>query len=248
MNHLKDYFFLILCLLFLPLNLLSQTQQVKIKNVNFYFDPDEKEMIITYDLVDHSPIELYEIELTFVDGMNVLIQPKSIAGDVGKDVQGGENKRIIWKIFDDVENVSETARPILQIISVKNKPIDPDLAIIMEQIDRREDQKYHFKMQRDGMLILGVGSGIGAVVCKLKANDFIDEQNKAQNLNDYNQAGDNAQTYHTLSYVLGGASAISIGISLYQYIWGGKVKRSKTAMMITPGINHGFALAVSVRF
>ena len=248
MNHLKDYFFLILCLLFLPLNMLSQTKQVKIKNVNFYFDPDEKEMIVTYDLVDHSSLELYEIELTFVDGLNVVIEPVSMAGDVGKDVQGGENKRIIWKIFDDVENLSETARPILQIVSINNKPIDPDLAIIMEQIDLKDQQKYHFKIQRDGLLIGGIGCGVGAIVCKLKGDDFIDEQNKAVNINDYEQAGDNAQTYHTLSYLLGGVSAISIGFSLYQYIWGGNAKETKTALMVTPGINHGFALTVSRRF
>ena len=248
MLHLRFICYLILFLAIIPIEVYSQTQPAQVKNVNYFFDPSENELIITYDLVNSSPLELYEIELLFVDGMNIVIRPVSIVGDVGNDVQGGENKRIIWNIFDDVENLSETARPAIQILSINNKPVDPDLAIIMNQIKLQDDKKYHFKMQRDGMLIGGLGCCVGAIVCKLQGDGYIEEQNNAQDLDEYNRAGDNAQKYYTISYVLGGVSAITVGYSLYQYIRDGKSKKTKTALVVTPGFNKGFSFTFSRRF
>jgi len=216
--------------------------------VNFYFDPEGNETIITYDLVNHSPLELYEIELLFIDGMNVVTRPVSVSGDVGKDIQGGENKRIVWTIFDDVESLPETARPVVQIISINNKPIDPDLAIIMDQISQEEGKKYHFKMQRDGVLIGGIGCGVGAILCKLKADEYIEDQNKAENIEDYNQAGDNANKYYAISYALGGVSAVAIGFSAFQFIRGAKSKNRKTALVISPGVNQGICFSFTRRF
>lgn len=244
----RNTLLLMLCLVILSFDLFPQTQPVQIKNIDFFFEPIENELIITYDLVNSSPLELYEVELNFIDGMNVVIRPKSVFGDIGKDIQGGENKRIIWKIFDDVESLSETAHPLLHIISINDKAIDSDLAIIINQINLKGEQKYHFKMQRDGLLIGGIGCGIGAIVCNLKANQFIEDQNQAENLEDYEWAGDRAQTYYTISYVLYGVSAASIAYSLYQYIRGGKSKNAKTVLKVSPGVNDGFYFSVTKSF
>ncbi len=239
---------LVLILIIVPLDLFSQNQPVQVKNVSFYFNPEGNEMIIEYDLVNFSPLALYEIELTFIDGMNVVTRPLSVTGDVGKDIHGGENKRIVWNIFDDVERLSETARPVIQIISINDKPIDPDLAVIMDQISREEEKKYHFKMQRDGVLIGGVGCGVAAVLCKLKADGYIEEKNEAESLEDYNQAGDNADKYYAISYVLGGVSAVAVGFSAYQYIRDAKSKNRKTALVISPGVNRGIYFSFTRRF
>jgi hypothetical protein len=216
--------------------------------VIFSFNVEDNEVIITYDIINYSPLELYEIELTFIDGMNFVIRPESIVGDVGKDVQGGEKKQIVWKIFDDIERLEQSARPVVQIISIYNKPVDPDLAVIVDQINQQADKRYHFKIQRDGLMIGGLGCGVGAIVCKLKADGYIDDQDKAEDLDEYNRAGDNAQKYYTISYVLGGASAISIGYSLYQYIRDGRAKKRNTSFLILPGKNNGFYLTYSMRF
>jgi len=205
-------------------------------------------VVITYDLTNYSPLELYEVELTFIDGMNVVTRPVSVTGDVGKDIQGGENKRVVWNIFDDVESLSETSRPVVQIVSINNKPIDPDLAVIMEQISQEEEKKYHFKMQRDGVLIGGIGCGVAAVVCKLKADGFVEEQNQAETVEEYELAGDNADKYYAISYALGGVSAVAIGISTFQYIRGAKSKNRKTALTISPVVNHGLYFSFTRRF
>lgn len=246
MNLLKYMLFLFLVLL--PSALLSQDQPVQVRNVNFYFDTERNEMIITYDLVNYSPLELYEIELTFIDGMNVVTRPVSITGDVGKEIHGGENKRIVWNIFDDVESLPETARPVVRILSINNKPIDPDLAVIMDQISKEEEKRYHFKMQRDGVLIGGIGCGVAAVLCKLTADGYIEDQNNAENIEEYNQAGNNADKYYAISYALGGVSAIAVGFSAYQYIRDAKSSKRKTTFLISPGINQGLYFSFTRRF
>ena len=248
MNRSKGTLLLILFVVILPFDLFCQDQPVQAKNVHFYFDPEENEVVITYDLVNYSPLEIYEIELLFIDGMNVVTRPVSVTGDVGNDIQGGENKRIVWTIFDDVESLPETARPVVQIISINNKPIDPDLAVIMDQISREDEKRYHFKMQRDGVLIVGLGCGVAAVACKLKADGYIDEQSKTENIQDYNRAGDNADKYYAISYALGGVSAIAIGFSAYQYIRDAKSKNRKTSLVISPGVNRGIYLSFTRRF
>lgn len=248
MLRLKYFFFVLFSLTVLSFNLSGQNQSVQVMNVKFFFNSTDNDLIITYDLINASPLEIYEIELSFIDAMNVLIRPVSVTGDVGKNVQGGKNKRIVWNIFDDVENLSETSHPVIQIISIDNKPVDPDLAIIMDQISKEDSKRYHFKIQRDGLLIGGLGCGVGAVVCRLKADEYIDEQNNAVNLDDYNRAGDNAQKYYTLSYIFGGVSAISTGFSVYQYIRDGKSKNKRTTLLVGPGGYYGICFSLKHRF
>ena len=248
MDCLKDTLLLILFLFIFPIDLFPQAQPVQVKGVSFYFEPADNEVIISYDLVNFSPLEVYEVELSFIDGLNVVIRPVSVVGDIGKDIQGGMNKRIVWNVFNDVEILPVTASPVIQIISVNNKPIDPALALIMDKISREEEGRYHFKMQRDGILIGGVGCGVASFACNLKADGYIEEQNQAMNLEDYNLAGKNADRYYSISYVLGGVSAILVGYSLYQYIWGGKSKNRKTALKVGQGSNQGFSLSFTKSF
>ncbi|MDZ7739206.1 MAG: hypothetical protein U5K32_09120 [Bacteroidales bacterium] len=79
---------LIILLLVSPASLHSQDKQPRVSNVHFYFNPSENEAVIVYDLINTSPLERYEIELLFIDGMNQKITPITVFGDVGPDVQG----------------------------------------------------------------------------------------------------------------------------------------------------------------
>ncbi|MGM0667633.1 MAG: hypothetical protein ACQETA_09955 [Bacteroidota bacterium] len=239
--------FLVTLLLVLPASLQSQDKQPRVDNVHFYFSPAENEAIIIYDLINTSPLKQYEIEILFIDGMNQTITPLTVFGDVGQDVQGGENRRIVWKIFDDVERLSKGARPLIRIVSVKEGPVDPTLALIMDQMQKGEKNNPQFEMKREGALIGGLAFGVGAVVCGFKANEFMKEKDMAESLEDYNRAGENADKFYTISYVLGGISAVSIGYSVYQYIRRGKEKR-ETSFSLAPGLNNEFLLSIKANF
>ncbi|MBS0011930.1 MAG: hypothetical protein KFF49_11000 [Bacteroidales bacterium] len=238
---------LIILLLVLPDLLHSQDKQPRVSNVHFYFNPSDNELVIVYDLINTSPLERYEIELLFVDGKNQKIRPLSVFGDLGPDVQGGENKRVIWNIFDDVEHLSESARPLIRIVSAKKGPVDPTLALIMDQMQQGGKGSSQFEMKREGVLIGGLACGVGALACVFKANEYLKEKNLAENLEDYKRAGENADKFYTISYVLGGVSAVSIGYSVYQYILRGKEKK-ETSFSLVPGLNNEFILSIKAEF
>ncbi len=183
----------------------------------------------------------------FIDVMNQKIRPITVFGDVGPNIQGGDNKRIVWNIFDDVESLSASARPFIRIISTKNGPVDPTLAIIMDQMQQGAKGGSQFEMKRDGALIGGLACGVGAVVFAFKANEFIKEKNMAESLEDYNRAGENADKFYTTSYILGGISAVSVGYSVYQYIRREKTKK-ETSFSFVPGLNHEFIFSIRADF
>ncbi|MCF8223356.1 MAG: hypothetical protein K9J25_09425 [Bacteroidales bacterium] len=243
----KKTWSLILLLFILSVPLHSQDEQLHASNVHFYFNPDNNELIVVYDLINTSPLESYEIELLFIDGLNQIITPTTVFGDVGQNVQGGENKRIVWNIFDDVESLPESARPLIRVVSTKTRPIDPTLAIIMDQMQQGTKSSSQFEMKREGALIGGLACGLGAVACGFKANEFIKEKKLADNLEDYNRAGENADKFYTLTYIMGGISAASIGYSVYQYIRRGKANK-QTRLSLLPGLNNEFILSFKADF
>jgi hypothetical protein len=223
--------------------LLSQTIQANIENVQFYFDKSIQTIIVTYDLLNCSDLESYEIELLFIDGSNVVIHPKTVAGDLGKGISGGAGKQIVWEIYNDLDGLSETAHPQLNIVAINDVPVDPSIAIIMNQINISNAKKYHFKIERDGLMILGIGASVGSIFFKLKADDYIDQQNLAFNYDEYEVLGEKASTYYTLSYVSGGIAVVSVGLAAYQYIRGDKAKSKKNSLSIVPSLDKGAMLA-----
>ena len=200
-------------------------------------------MVVTYDLVNYSDLESYEIELSFIDGSNIVIYPKTVAGDLGKEISGGAGKQIVWEIYNDLDGLSETAYPQVNIVAINDVPLDPSMAIIMDQINTSNAQKYHFKIERDGLMILGVGASVASIVFKLKADDYIDQQNLAPSYDEYEMLGEKADTFYTLSYVSGGIAVVSIGLAAYQYIRGDKAKNKKNSLNIVPSLDKGVMLA-----
>ena len=237
-----------LLVLFGPYLLYSQTQQVRPVNVQFHFDEKTGSVVVTYDLASASQLETYEVRLVFKDGRNMVIQPNSVMGDVGQDIEEGGQKRIVWDIFNDIDELPITAQPQIIIISINKVQIDPSIALIMEQISQVGQRGYTFKLQRDGLMIFGLGAGISSLVFKLKADDYIDQQNRAVSLDDYNIAGENADSYYRASYITGGLATVAIGISLYQYIRLIRDNKRSHAFNLSPYSGDGLILSWTTSF
>ena len=73
----------------------SQASMVYPVNIEYFFDNNSGLVVVTYDLLNSSELERYEIRLTFVDGKNIVVNPVSISGDTGENVTGGNNKKIV---------------------------------------------------------------------------------------------------------------------------------------------------------
>jgi len=75
----------------------------EIKNVRFY--QDSNKIIITYDLISTSR-GLFDVTAYYtIDNGKTFIPLISTAGDIGKDIEKGENKKIIWNVLDDNDGI-----------------------------------------------------------------------------------------------------------------------------------------------
>ena len=58
-------------------------------------------VIINYDILGRSPQDTINIALDVADSKGNKIEPKTVEGDVGKNIPGGLNKRITWDLRSD---------------------------------------------------------------------------------------------------------------------------------------------------
>ncbi len=96
------------------------------------FEAVEREgtkVLIHYDLVNASPVERFEIEVAFVDDEDFYYYPRTTTGDVGAGIRGGKNKRIVWDIFEDVDELGRV-KAIVNISSITEEPGGPAYALL----------------------------------------------------------------------------------------------------------------------
>lgn len=224
------------------------SQTAVIENVQYYFEKTSKQIVITYDISNYEEDNTFNIELLFIDGKNQKIEPKSVTGDIGINIKGGKNKKINWDLYNDISELSETAKPILKITSVIPPPVDASHAIYIEEIRKPEKSSYTFKFKREGVGLIGICSGILCLPLKINGDKYIEQQKQSKNLDEYWDCRDNANTLYTLTWVSGGISAVCIGYAVYQYIWGDKTKHDKHAFLIVPNSYNGASLAFKYNF
>ena len=93
----------LLILLIVPFATLSAQQ---VNNVKLTVEGDK--IVVTYDIDDYSTRYLYDISITFQS--TTKITPFALSGDVGKDLTGGKNKKIVWDIYQDIDGLSGNLR------------------------------------------------------------------------------------------------------------------------------------------
>ena len=93
---MKNLLFL-LSLIFTPI-----VNGQQIQHPDFFLE--DKNIIITYDLVGCNTNDLYDISVVFVDQNQTKITPISLSGDVKKVSCG--SKRIVWNVFNDRRDFS----------------------------------------------------------------------------------------------------------------------------------------------
>jgi len=83
-------------------------------------DATSEELIISYDL-DGREATSYDIKLYIIDGDGNRIEPKSLNGDIGT-VLSGENKRIVWNVYEDVDELSGNINPEIIVSVIEENP------------------------------------------------------------------------------------------------------------------------------
>jgi len=95
---MKTYFLMITLFLFGAIYSYSQSIE------NVVFNQKENKIIISYDLIDSDNSHFYEVTLEISNDGGVTFKsiPKSLQGDIGRNVKPGLGKKIIWNVLKDV--------------------------------------------------------------------------------------------------------------------------------------------------
>jgi hypothetical protein len=75
------------------------SQVSKIENTRVTISSSTDTMLIKYDLIGKR--EVYNIKMEVIDQNKQRIFPKNVFGDIGKTVQPGKDKSILWDMFAD---------------------------------------------------------------------------------------------------------------------------------------------------
>jgi hypothetical protein len=104
---MKKIFYTICSLFFI---LITSTSVFSQKLENVQFKQDGKKIIITYDLDGVDDSKTYEIlvEMSQDGGITYTTTPKTIQGDIGKEIKSGKSKKITWDVLKDVAELHGT--------------------------------------------------------------------------------------------------------------------------------------------
>ncbi|MFC1539423.1 DUF5916 domain-containing protein [Candidatus Latescibacterota bacterium] len=123
MNKQSIYIKSLLFLVFMLLINVTSAFSGEITNIRHYRISDN-EVIIYYDLISDSPSPV-SLRVSLDGGETFSLIPAALSGDVGNNVLPGNQKRIVWKITQDIENPPEEI--IIQVISEYISIISPSL-------------------------------------------------------------------------------------------------------------------------
>jgi hypothetical protein len=94
--------------IFLIISFSTLTFSQKLENVQF--KQDGKKIVITYDLVGVEDSKTFEVqvEMSQDGGITFTTTPKTLTGDVGKEVKPGKSKKISWDVLKDIAELRGT--------------------------------------------------------------------------------------------------------------------------------------------
>jgi len=85
---------------------------------NVKVEATSEELIILYDLIGKSSTT-YDVELFIIEHDGNRFSPETVFGDIGRVLTGG-NKRIIWKVYSDVETLSGEIKPDIKVSLIED--------------------------------------------------------------------------------------------------------------------------------
>jgi hypothetical protein len=94
-----------LILLALFVILYNSSAQVSVKISKPTLEIQDNKLIINYDILHSKQSERFNIWIEVTDTAGNIVEAKSLGGDVGENITGGNNKKIVWNLEADNINL-----------------------------------------------------------------------------------------------------------------------------------------------
>ena len=104
-------------------------QNAEIRNVDFNLQNNK--LVITYDIAKAKSSDMFSISLLIKSKSGSVLYPKSLTGDFGDNISGGNGKKVIWDVLkdnaylDDDISVEITAIQTNKPVVVEKKTVTP---------------------------------------------------------------------------------------------------------------------------
>lgn len=92
---------------------------------NVDFNLINEELVITYDIINSKPGELFLVKISILTEDGKTINAKSFRGDIGEKISGGMGKKIVWEISKDIAFLDNKINVQVEAINQNPKIIQP---------------------------------------------------------------------------------------------------------------------------
>ncbi len=95
-------------------------------------------IIVTYNLFGKKNKD-YQVDLLFKKPDGSEIRPKALTGDIGKKVQSGKGKSIVWDLYKDIDELSGSIEPIIKVQEPIQKPVSNAQKVSTKKFNRKKN-------------------------------------------------------------------------------------------------------------
>jgi len=97
--------------------------KAKVSNVDFNLVNEE--LVISYDIINSRPGELFKISVKILTESGKPVSAKSFKGDIGENIAGGLHKTITWEISKDIAFLDDKINVEIEAANQNPKLIQP---------------------------------------------------------------------------------------------------------------------------
>lgn len=204
------YFMLIM----VPQAMPGQTN-VKITDVNFWLD--NKQIIVEYNIVNGSPDDRFTIGLKFVTENDQVIIPKSVTGDIGKNIEAGKGKTISWDFVTDRLAFSGNLKAVITVIPSLAHSGGPEYALLSLVVPGLGGYFVEKNKVRSIITTIGtVGLMTYGIIEKTKANRYYTDYKSSSDIQDIRMLYDKANSAHHKYFI---ATRIAAMVWIADIVW-----------------------------
>jgi hypothetical protein len=188
---------------------------VNISDVSFRLENNM--IVVEYNIISSLPDEKFTIELKFVSETDQIIFPKSLTGDIGKNIEAGRGKRIIWDYVSDRFEFSGNIKAVVNIAPSPTHSRGPSYALLSVAVPGLGG---HFVQENKIRPIATTVSTVGlltyGILMKSKSNKYYDDYKQCVDYADYQTYYDKANSAHHKYYI---ATRIAAVVWIADIIW-----------------------------
>ncbi|MCD4735597.1 MAG: hypothetical protein K8R53_06105 [Bacteroidales bacterium] len=223
--------------------------QTEAKIINIDFNLVGENIVITYDIVNYVPGEKFDITIEVITESEKKLDARSLTGDVGRNITGGNNKTVTWDFKND--NIKLTEGVYVEIIAeslmVIEKPKPPE----KKSLGGAFFKSLIFPGWGNSSIsggpywlfgFAGYGCVAGSVWCNMQSYQSLEDYKISSDIDERNQLFSDAESQDQLSTIfLAGAAAIWLTDITILLIKGNK-PRNLTYKQNEAGPTIGYAI------